>query len=156
MARQYIVQRGDTLGKIAKKFYNEATLYKKLADYNGIINPNQIILGQVLEIPSKRELLGVDPVPVSSDSDLAAPNGLDQILDVFGNIFEFIQDDGSLNEHGWHQENFTRAPLPFSIPLSWDPSNYVSRLLCHKQLAEVFSETFAAIAREGLQDEVTS
>jgi nucleoid-associated protein YgaU len=41
MARQYIVQKGDTLGKIAGKFYSEAALYKKLADYNGVINPDQ-------------------------------------------------------------------------------------------------------------------
>lgn len=59
MARQYIVQKGDTLGKIANEFYSKAALYKKLADYNGILNPDQIITGQVLEIPSKRELLGL-------------------------------------------------------------------------------------------------
>jgi LysM repeat protein len=152
MARQYFIQRGDTLGKIAGTFYNDAALYKKLADYNGIINPDQIIPGQVLEIPSKRELLGIVPKPVSADTELAAPNGLDQILNLFGPIFEFIQDDGSLNEQRWHREYFTRARLPFSIPLSWAPSNYVSRLLCHKQIAEVFSETFAAIQSAGLQD----
>jgi hypothetical protein len=65
------------------------------------------------------------PQPVSSDTELAAPNGLGQILYVFGNIFEFIQDDGSLNEQRWHQEYFTRARLPFSIPLSWGPTNRI-------------------------------
>lgn len=156
MARQYIVQKGDTLGKIANEFYSKAALYKKLADYNGILNPDQIITGQVLEIPSKRELLGVVPQPVSSDTELAAPNGLGQILDVFGNIFECIQDDGNLNEQRWHQEYFARARLPFSIPLSWDPTNYVTRLMCHKKLVEVFGEVFAAIEGEDLRDEITS
>ena len=101
-------------------------------------------------------MLGVVPQTVSSDTELAAPNGLGQILDVFGNIFECIQDDGNLNEQRWHQEYFTRARLPFSIPLSWNPTNYVTRLMCHKKLVEVFGEVFAAIEGEGLRDEITS
>lgn len=46
----YIIQKGDTLSKIAKKFGIE---YTKIASYNGITNPNLIRVGQVLKIPSK-------------------------------------------------------------------------------------------------------
>lgn len=44
----YTVVRGDTLSGIAKK-YN--TTYQKLAEYNGIKNPNIISVGQKIKIP---------------------------------------------------------------------------------------------------------
>lgn len=47
----YIVQAGDSLSKIAAK-YN--TTYQKLAEYNGISNPNIIRVGQKIKIPSAR------------------------------------------------------------------------------------------------------
>lgn len=45
----YTVVKGDTLSAIAKK-YN--TTYQKLAEYNGITNPNVISVGQKIKIPS--------------------------------------------------------------------------------------------------------
>ncbi len=48
----YIVKKGDTLSGIAKK-YN--TTYQKLAEYNGIKNPNKINVGQKIKIPGSRE-----------------------------------------------------------------------------------------------------
>lgn len=44
----YVVKYGDTLGKIAVK-YN--TTYQKIAEYNGIKNPNIISVGQKIKIP---------------------------------------------------------------------------------------------------------
>ena len=44
----YIVEAGDTLSEIAKKY---GISYQKLADYNGITNVNLIKVGQVLKIP---------------------------------------------------------------------------------------------------------
>jgi len=44
----YVVQRGDNLFRIALR-YNMSYLY--LAQYNGITNPSQIYVGQVLRIP---------------------------------------------------------------------------------------------------------
>lgn len=43
----YTVQSGDTLSGIANKF---GTTYQKLAEINGISNPNKIYAGQVLKI----------------------------------------------------------------------------------------------------------
>jgi LysM repeat protein len=43
----YTVKRGDTLSGIAAKF---GTTYQKLAEINGISNPNFISVGQVLKI----------------------------------------------------------------------------------------------------------
>ena len=51
-ARTYKVVRGDTLYKIAVKFYKNGNLYRKIADFNRISNPNLIRVGQVLKIPA--------------------------------------------------------------------------------------------------------
>ena len=53
----YIVKKGDTLSGIAAK-YN--TTYQKLAEYNGIANPNVIHVGQEIKIPTAEK---VEPVP---------------------------------------------------------------------------------------------
>ncbi len=44
----YTVVRGDTLSGIAAKY---GTTYQKLAQYNGITNPNIISVGQKIRIP---------------------------------------------------------------------------------------------------------
>lgn len=44
----YTVAKGDTLSAIAKKY---GTTYQKLAQYNGIANPNIIYAGQIIKIP---------------------------------------------------------------------------------------------------------
>lgn len=46
----YVVKKGDTLSAIAKKY---GTTYQKLAQYNGIANPNIISIGQKIRIPGK-------------------------------------------------------------------------------------------------------
>ena len=155
MARSYIVNEGDTLGKIAKEYYNDHELYKKLAEYNGILNPDQIMVGQAIEIPSKRELIGNIPQPIENISGLIPPKGLQQILDLFGNIFDFFQEDGNLNEQGWEEECVTLIQMPFPIPLSWDLSKSVTRLKCHKKLAEIFHDAIDTIEKEGLKDHIS-
>lgn len=45
----YVVKKGDTLSSIAKK---HNTTYQKLAEYNGISNPNVISVGQKIKIPT--------------------------------------------------------------------------------------------------------
>lgn len=45
----YTVKAGDTLSSIANKY---GTTYQKLAEYNGIANPNLIYTGQVIKIPN--------------------------------------------------------------------------------------------------------
>ena len=46
------VDAGDTLWKIAKKFYNDGSKYTKIAEANNIKNPNLIREGTVLTIPA--------------------------------------------------------------------------------------------------------
>ncbi len=151
MARQYIIKKRDSLGKIAKSFYGDSELYQKLASYNGILDPNLIVVGQTIEIPSKQELLGhPQEAPVSG---LTPPHGPDQIISTFGNIMDFIREDSSLDPR-WEVEQLARAPLPFSIPLSWDRSKSVTNLLSHKKLSAIFPEVFATIDSKGLREAI--
>jgi LysM repeat protein len=48
----YTIQRGDTLGRIAAKFYGDARKYPIIQRANNISNPSRIWVGQVLVIPS--------------------------------------------------------------------------------------------------------
>ena len=49
----YVVQSGDTLSKIAQKYYGDASLYNKIFQANRDIlkDPNKISPGQKLKIP---------------------------------------------------------------------------------------------------------
>jgi hypothetical protein len=69
---------------------------------------------------------------------LVPPNGLDQILATFGDIFDYIGPDHTLNPR-WQNEFLQRIALLFPIPLSWDMSRRVNQITCHKRLADVFT-----------------
>lgn len=47
----YTVVSGDTLSKIAKRFYGDANHYRQIAQASGISNPDQIEIGQELTLP---------------------------------------------------------------------------------------------------------
>lgn len=49
----YVVQSGDSLSKIAQKFYGDAALYTKIFEANRdqLKDPNKISPGQKLRIP---------------------------------------------------------------------------------------------------------
>jgi len=49
----YVVQSGDTLSKIAQKYYGDGALYKQIFEANRDIlkDPNKIFPGQKLKIP---------------------------------------------------------------------------------------------------------
>lgn len=49
--QQYTVQRGDNLGTISQKFYNNATHWTDIAKANKLVNPSLIFAGNVLTIP---------------------------------------------------------------------------------------------------------
>ena len=48
---KYTVVSGDTLGKIAKRFYGDAGHYKAIAAASGIDNPDRIDVGQEVTLP---------------------------------------------------------------------------------------------------------
>ena len=48
----YVVKAGDNLSKISKNFYGNPNEYSKIAQANGIANPDKIQIGQELKIPA--------------------------------------------------------------------------------------------------------
>ena len=48
---KYTVKSGDTLSKIAKRFYGDANHYKAIAAASGIDNPDRIDVGQEVTLP---------------------------------------------------------------------------------------------------------
>ncbi len=50
-AQRYTVKEGDTLQKIASRFYGDYTQWKKIAEANKIENPRKLKPGTVLKIP---------------------------------------------------------------------------------------------------------
>jgi LysM repeat protein len=51
VARTYGVVTGDTLPKLAERFYGDSTRFPLIAAANGIVNPALITAGQLLAIP---------------------------------------------------------------------------------------------------------
>jgi len=47
----YTVKSGESLSKIAKRFYGEANEYNKIAEANHIDDPNRIQVGEELTLP---------------------------------------------------------------------------------------------------------
>ena len=54
MARTYLVRKGDTLARIARRELGDASAWHVLADYNGLPGPDQIAIGQLISLPSRR------------------------------------------------------------------------------------------------------
>jgi nucleoid-associated protein YgaU len=51
VAKTRTLLRGETLGSIAAQEYNDPTLWRPIAEANGIDNPRRLTPGQVLAIP---------------------------------------------------------------------------------------------------------
>ena len=47
----YTVKKGDTLGKVAYEFYGTYEKWRTLAEYNDLIRPDLISVGDVIELP---------------------------------------------------------------------------------------------------------
>lgn len=86
---------------------------------------------------------------------LKPPHGLNGILATFGNIFEYIRHDHTLDPR-WQAEQLITMPLPFPLVLSWDHSRHVTRMTCHKLMHRTFTNCFQQIADAGLQPQITS
>lgn len=159
MARFHVVKRGDTLARIAKAELGDAKLFQRIADLNGMRDPNALVVGQRLEIPTKRELTPPPPPPAPAATAAAAavrvlpPHGLSALLAEFGDIYGFLRDDGSLDPT-WETQQLARAPLPFPIRLSWDATKQARSVYCHKKLVPVFTGVFGEIRRRELDGKV--
>jgi len=91
----------------------------------------------------------------AAESSLLPPRGLTEILAAFGDIYEYIRSDGSLGPR-WQTDHLASVSLPFPLRLSWDHSQSVSRMMCHKRLVLTFSAIFDQLQERGLQSRVSS
>ncbi len=96
-----------------------------------------------------------DRTIATAATPLAAPKGLQQIINAFGDINNYIQSDGSL-ESQWWSEFLSQAQVPFPLMLSFDHSRSVTHFCCHKLLVGVFENVFSEIQRKGLQSEIST
>jgi LysM repeat protein len=154
MARRYIVRKGDTLERIARRELGDAAAWRTLVDYNGLSRPDQIVAGQQIWLPSRRDRKTPPPRP-SGDRWPAPPHGFQAICDTFGDIRQFVGDDGRLSP-GWADEYIARAALPFPIPLAWETAKNVTAIACHRLVVPLVEEVFREIAARGLQRAVKS
>jgi hypothetical protein len=86
---------------------------------------------------------------------LAPPHGLDEICATFGDIFGYIATDHTL-EAAWQSEFLARITLPFPLIISWDHSQRVTAITCHKLLTKIVTGVFDCIQSSGLQNKITS
>lgn len=75
----YTVQAGDTLMKIAEKYYGDKRQWTRIRDANKGLNPNRIAAGQVLTLPAKEGAgggkTGVTGGSLASGATPAKPSG---------------------------------------------------------------------------------
>jgi LysM repeat protein len=92
----YVIQRGDTLAKIATRY---GVTVKQLTDLNGIKNPNLIVPGQTLKIP------GTTTAPAATSSSpgsqktytVQAGDNLAGIAAKFGVTIQALQQTNNLS-----------------------------------------------------------
>lgn len=86
----YTVIAGDTLSKIAAKY---GTTYQKLAEYNGISNPNLIRVGQQIKIPGTgTSIQKGSKVRVNNGAKTYTGGGLASF--VYTTVYEVLQING--------------------------------------------------------------
>jgi hypothetical protein len=86
---------------------------------------------------------------------LVPPHGLEEICGTFGDIFGYIAKDHTLDA-AWESGFLTQIALPFPLTISWDHSQSVTVISCHRLLASSFTNVFDRIQSARLQNKITS
>jgi LysM repeat protein len=61
--RTYVVAKGDTLGKIATRFYGDAAKFTLIVAANRLANPDRLVVGQTLVVPDLQAPPAPEPAP---------------------------------------------------------------------------------------------
>jgi hypothetical protein len=110
------------------------------------------------EIENMLSPIGLQRSELAPDTvieEFIPPYELDEIMLMFGDIFSFINNDGTIKPK-WETDQMGLAHLPFRIPLSFCPSIEVDRIYCHKKLISTFTSVFQSIQDNNLRRHVTS
>jgi len=156
MRCQYVVQPGDTFENIALQFYNNPGFAEKLRQYNGFNSPDFIIIGQPIVIPASETLDITAVAPCLLSANKQPPHGLKQLLDMFGNIYEYVDEKGCFDENAWCSDILAMVELPFPVARSWDYSRRTRIVRCHKKIAGIIGEAFYAVKVDGFAGDVVT
>ena len=156
MRCQYVVQPGDTFENIAMQFYNNSHLAEKLRHYNGLYSPDFIIVGQPIVIPASETLHAASAAADTFPAGMQQPQGLEQLLGIFGNIYEYVDENGCFDESSWRADMLSTVQVPFPVGLSWDYTRRVRSVRCHKKIAGIIGDAFHAVKREGFEGEIVT
>ena len=85
--------------------------------------------------------------------NIIVPKNYEEMIELFGDIREYLYEDGTLKSAEWESEILDIANLPFSMKLSWNKNITVTRFRCHRMLKFTFEEIFKQIAIEKLIEE---
>lgn len=95
----YVVQRGDTLSAIAKKFYGDESQWRLIATANRISNPNALVIGMKLSIPPQEGVPAEAPAAPTAPPDAVVTDGsatyVVQKGDTLTAIAQKVYKDGS-------------------------------------------------------------
>ena len=112
----YVVQKGDTIGSIARKFYGKSSLGSKLwrANRNLVAHPNRLTAGDTIYIFPESTLalntaVEVPPMPESPAKPLYAGERL--LTSTFPEYFSFVADPRGLGGTG-----ITRVLVKIMVP----------------------------------------
>jgi hypothetical protein len=108
---------------------------------------------------NKKEKLMKEPTSaggsVPETTSLQTPKGINQIIETFGDIHDYIQPDGTLDVQ-WPIEFLDYVALPVPLMLSFDHTKTITHFRCHKLLVETLEVVFAGIGNQGLEPELFS
>lgn len=100
---KYIVKEGDTLFLIAEKYYSDGFKYNEIAQKNNLTNPDQIEVGQLIEIPKPQTAkaqaspeASSEPTAVADESQGTGIGGGDSTIwgpRIDGNSYTVVEGD---------------------------------------------------------------
>ncbi len=82
---------------------------------------------------------------------LMTPRGYNEMIKLFGNIKDYINEDGTLESEKWESLILTFCYLPFPMLLSWN-QRLVTRFKCHHLLEPTFTAVFDMIYQKHLEE----
>lgn len=160
MALPHVMQPDETLADVARARLGDPVGAAELADYNGLSSPGDVVPGQIIHLPARRErpvtlararARGTRAGPVNPWPP--TPAGLAAITATFGDIRRYARPDGTASPD-WERQFIGSARLPFAVALDWDTSKTASSLRCHQLLVPLFERVFADIVAANLQGAV--
>ncbi len=145
--RIHIVKNGDSLWKLAAKYYGDGNKYMLIARENDIHAENPLAAGMQLAIPPDPTAAGIGIIPEANVAPKPGypivPDGLANVKQVFGG-FTYGEIRGKplgriqINAQ-WLANNIIRAQVPA-----------LGTIQCHKLLAPVFVALFRELEAQKL------